>query len=199
MVLQQSSLDYFHEYLSGYGITPEDWERIAPRIYELDFKKGEFLEREGDIPDKVAFIVSGTCRYFCLSGSCDEKTIVFRGRGTFVSSFTSHLENKRSKLAIQAIEDTNLLYITIKDYEYLLQNSEFWRYFAWKQGMEVIIEKETREIEILAHDAETKYKRFRKQFPGLENRINHYHIASYLGISNVTLSRIRKRLSASGE
>jgi len=187
-------MDYFHEYLSGYGITRKDWEMIVPMVHERDLKKGDFLEREGDIPDKVGFIAAGTCRYFCLSCSCDEKTIVFRGRGSFISAFTSHLENRRSKLSIQALEETILLYITIKDYETLLRYSDFWRYFAWKQGMEVIIEKETREIEILAHDAETKYKRFRKQFPGLENRINHYHIASYLGITNVTLSRIRKKI-----
>lgn len=188
-------LKNMYKVISDKYIPEIEWNKVISRISILNLKKGDFLIRENEIPDKIAFISSGIIRYFCTNNSGEEKTIVLRGKDRFISAYTSHLENRESKLSIQALEDTTILYISIKLYEELLKASPHWRHFAWKQAMDVIIEKERREMEILAYDAETKYKRFQEEFPGMENRINHYHIASYLGISNVTLSRVRRRLS----
>ena len=182
--------------LTGHDITDAEWDKIIPHLSLLKLKKGDFLEQAGDVPNKVAFIVSGICRYFCFDESGNERTTVFRRKGEFISGYTSHLEGLCSKLSIQALEDSCIFYITIEQYEKLLRQSESWRMFAFKQGMKVIIEKERREMDILNTDAETRYRKFTQNFPGLEQRVNHYHIASYLGMSNVTLSRIRRKLKA---
>lgn len=194
MITKEELIKDMYNVISRDNIPQEEWNIFAPKVSVLYLKKGDFLIKEGEIPEKIAYISSGICRYFCLNNAGEEKTIVLRRKGTFVSAFTSYLENRKSKLSIQALEKTTILYISIEDYVEMLETSRFWQLFAWKQGMQVIIEKEKREIEILAYDAETKYKKFLEEFPGLEDRINHYHIASYLGISNVTLSRIRKKV-----
>lgn len=187
-------LKSMYKVISEKYIPKDEWEKVKSRISVLRLKKGDYLIRENEVPDKIAFISSGIMRYFCTNSSGEEKTIVLRSEGRFISAYTSHLENKESKLSIQALEDSVILYISISYYEELLRTNSYWRLFAWKQAMDVIIEKERREMEILSYDAETKYLKFREEFPGMEDRINHYHIASYLGISNVTLSRVRKKL-----
>lgn len=58
---------------------------------------------------------------------------------------------------------------------------------------QLYIKKETREAEFLLDDAETRYQRFQSSYPGLEERLTQYHVASYLGITPVALSRIRNR------
>nr|WP_281389062.1 Crp/Fnr family transcriptional regulator [Spirochaeta isovalerica] len=156
-------------------------------------KKGEFLIREGDMPDKVAFIASGMFRAFYTTDEGDEKTIVFRGTGRPLSAYSSHLENKEAKFSIEALEESSLLYLSIQNFEKLLSANPFWKEVTALYYMNLFIEKEKRERELMSDDAETRYNNFLREYPGLIDRINHYHIASYLGITNVTLSRIRRR------
>ena len=61
--------------------------------------------------------------------------------------------------------------------------------------MNLYAEKERREKSLLTDNAETRYRIFLKEYPGFIDRFKHYHIASYLGISNVSLSRIRRKLN----
>lgn len=194
MKSNEKLLKKMYEVISNKYIPEVEWNKVKSKITTITLKKGDFLIREGEYPRKIAFISSGLLRYFCTNSLGEEKTVVIRGEGRFISSYTSHLEKIPSKLSIQALEKSVLLCISIEYYEELLKNNSHWRHYAWKQAMDVIIEKEKREMEILAYDAVTKYKRFKKEYPGLEDRINHYHIASYLGISNVTFSRVRKKV-----
>jgi CRP-like cAMP-binding protein len=69
-----------------------------------------------------------------------------------------------------------------------------WAHFARKAAEYQTLINEEREAEFLIDSAPTRYQHFRQQHPGLEDRIPQYQIASYLGITNVALSRIRKKL-----
>jgi len=197
LIMDEPELLILNRILKEKRIPDEEWKKISPCMFLLKLNKGEFLEQAGDIPDKIAFIIFGICRYFCFNETGNEKTTVFRQAGGFISGYTSHLQGVCSKLSIQAMVETRLLCMSIEDYEEILRKSDFWQMYAFKQGMKVIIEKEQREMEILNASAETRYMKFRETFPGLENQVAHYHIASYLGMSNVTLSRIRKNLKGS--
>jgi len=194
MIMKESDLLFLNQILKDKNIPVEEWRKISPYIFLLELKKGDFLEQAGDMPDKVAFIISGICRYFCFDETGEEKTTVFRQAGEFISGYTSYLQGVCSKLSIQAMVKTRLLCLPIEEYEEILRESDFWRMYAFKQSMNVIIGKEQREMEILNASAETRYLKFREAYPGLEDQVAHYHIASYLGMSNVTLSRIRKKL-----
>jgi CRP-like cAMP-binding protein len=82
--------------------------------------------------------------------------------------------------------------ISLSDYKKLLAGHICWQTITSKLTQEIFIEKEKREREFLSDDAETRYLNFIQKYSGIEKRINQYQIASYLGISHVTLSRIRK-------
>ncbi len=192
--IKQSWIDYLYQIITDLRIPEKEWLKFKSYLSVLHLEKNEYLVSEGDVPRKMAFVISGIFRAFYLTESGDEKTIVFRGKGKPLSAYSSFIKNQYSKFSIQALEDSVLLYISIKDFEKLLSGDSFWQINTGKYYMNIFIEKEKREREFLSDDAETRYKNFLTEYPGLENKINHYHIASYLGISNVTLSRIRNKL-----
>lgn len=167
-------------------------DKFISKLHPLKIKKNEYLVREGDIPYKIAFVISGLFRAFYLTHDAEERTIVFRGKGRVLSAYSSFVKDENSKFSIQALEDSIVLYISISDFEDLISGNNLWQIITGKYFMNIYIEKEARERELLSNDAKTNYKKFLKDYPGFINRINHYHIASYLGISNVSLSRIRK-------
>lgn len=180
-----------HKKLIESGISQDNWESLKPLIKKLNLQKGEYFVREGETPFKIGYIVKGVFKAYYLTEKGDEKTIIFRDEGHPISALSSNLDNIPAKFSIVALEDSELLYITIKDFNYLCKKDPFWEILLGKYYIKLFIEKEERERALLSDDALTRYKKFQQDFPGLENRINQYEIASYLGISNVSLSRIR--------
>jgi len=93
------------------------------------------------------------------------------------------------------LENTELLCINYSDWEKLLDNVPCWNIAARKVVEKVYIMKQMREIELLLEDAQSMYIHFMEQYPMLHKRLKQHYIASYLGISPVTLSRIRRKMS----
>jgi CRP-like cAMP-binding protein len=188
-------VDNLHQVFDNFEIPSEEMDKLESMLITKTYKKKEFLVVEGNVADKVAFVISGLYRAFYLTESGEEKTIVFRGKGNIISGYNSYLKNEYSKFSIQALEESTVLYITVKDFETLLSGNVFWQVVAGKYYMNLYAAKENRERDLLSDSAELKYKKFLIEYPSLESRINQYYIASYLGITNVSLSRIRRKLS----
>lgn len=186
-------MDQFKRTLNSFTDVPEHaWNAMSAQLKYLKIKKDGYFVKSGDTPDKLAFIASGVFRVFFISESGDERTLVFREEGRMLSAFSPFLANKKSWFNIQALEDADLLYLNIDAETLTFNKEECWQTIYSKYVEMLFIEKENREREFLSDDAETRYRNFLSKYPGLENRINQYHIASYLGITPVALSRIRK-------
>jgi CRP-like cAMP-binding protein len=99
-----------------------------------------------------------------------------------------------SPYSAEAMEPSVVIRIGWTALQRLMDESHAWERFV-RQALERLnIRKEERERELLLLSAAERYERFKKRFPGLPNRIPQYHIASYLGISSVSFSRmLRKR------
>jgi CRP-like cAMP-binding protein len=193
--INRSWLELFHKTLSSFTDIPQsELVKGIERLKHLHLNKNDYFVRTGDIPDKMAFIVKGIFRVFYIAENGDEKILVFREEGRMLSAFSAFLEKKESWFNIQALEDSDLIYISFIDYKKYLTENQCWQIISSKYVEMIFIEKETRESEFLSDDAETRYKNFIQKYPGIENRIKQYHVASYLGITPVALSRIRKKL-----
>ncbi len=180
--------------LQKYGEIPSsEWERMIGMQRSLHLEKNEFFIRQGDKPSRLAFITSGIFRVFCTTESGDEKTLSFRTKGQFLSAFTPYLENKETWYSIQALTEGNLIYLSLEQCEKLL-NHPCWDKIVKEYVVNLFIEKEDRERSFLTEDARTRYLRFRDKYPELEQHVHQYYIASFLGISPVSLSRIRTDL-----
>ncbi len=194
MLKEKTWLRQMHTALSKYARIPDDeWSRAQEKLRILKIKKNGYFIHAGDVPDKLAFIVTGIFRVFYTTESGTERILVFRGENRLLSAYSSFLENTNSRFSIQALEDSILLYVSLNDYTVLLTQHLCWQMICTKYAQQLFIEKEKRENELLSDDALARYHNFTLNYPDYEKRINQYHIASYLGITPVALSRIRNK------
>jgi len=176
------------------GIPIEERERLLKQLHPITVKKDDYFLRAGDIPQHIGFNVSGLLRLFYIDSDGTEFIKHFCMENTLVISYSAFLLRAESKIYIQAIEDTELLAISYNTYCELLDSHVCWQTVSRKLADLLYIIKEKREYELLMNSAQERYLQFLEDYPNLENRLNNYHIASYLGITPESLSRIRKNL-----
>lgn len=153
-----------------------------------------FFIRAGEIPIKIAYVTNGLFRYVYVNEKGDEFTKAIITENNFISSYSAMITNSPSYFSIEALEDSQILEISWSAFNKLKQNDIFWLQFLLKLIEKGYIIKEKRERDLLLLDAETRYKNFLSEFPGMDQRIKQGIIASYLGIQPETLSRIRKKI-----
>jgi CRP-like cAMP-binding protein len=162
---------------------------------EKQVKANDFFLRIDETPKCIAFVVSGLFRYVYINEKGDEFTKGIIAENSFISSYSAMILGKPSYFSIEAIEDSKILEISWKDFMQLLDQDIFWVKFLLKFIERGYMIKEKRERDLLLLDAETRYKNFLLEFPGMDQRIKQGIIASYLGIKPETLSRIRSKIS----
>lgn len=155
--------------------------------------QGEYLIRAGQSSTDLAFINSGLLRLFYQTANGKDYNKSFSTEGQFTAAYSAYLTQTPARFSIQALEDSQLLVCDLDRLTQLYEKHSCWQRLGRLLTEQVYIKKEAREAEFLLDDAETRYRRFQQDYPGLEQRIAQYHIASYLGITPVALSRIRRR------
>lgn len=154
----------------------------------------DFFIRAGETPSKIAYVSKGLFRYVYTNDKGDEFTKAIMTENNFISSYSAMALNKPSYFSIEALEDSQLLEIYWSDFIQLQNNDIFWVKFLLKFIEKGYIMKEKRERDLLLLDAETRYRNFLADFPGMDQRITQGIIATYLGIKPETLSRIRRKI-----
>lgn len=156
--------------------------------------RGEFFIRAGDVPQTIGFVISGILRLYYVDADGNESTKSFCAENSFVAAYSALLLRQSSRLFIQALEDAKLLIADYSAYRSLSESQTSLQQLNCKIAEALFIKKERRESAFLLDDAKTRYLSFLEEYPGLEARLKQHHIASYLGITPVTLSRIRAQL-----
>jgi CRP-like cAMP-binding protein len=157
-------------------------------------KANDFFISNGEVPVKIAFLSSGLFRYVYTHDNGSEFTKGIITENNFISSYSAMVLNRPSYFSIEALEDSNIIEIRWTDFTQLMDKDAFWIKFLMQFLEKGYIIKEKRERDLLLLDAETRYKNFLTEFPGLDQRIKQGVIASYLGIKPETLSRIRAKI-----
>ncbi|MGB5698567.1 Crp/Fnr family transcriptional regulator [Muriicola sp.] len=151
--------------------------------------------RAGAIPKKIAFVLSGLFRYIYVDDKGNEITKGIIEENLIISSYSAMILEAPSFFSIEALEDSKIVEVYWKDFMRLMENDIFWIKFRLKFVEKGFMIKEKRERDLLLLDAETRYKNFLNEYPGMDQRISQGIIASYLGIKPSTLSRIRKNIA----
>jgi len=178
----------------SFPITDEQFEFIKTMFIPKKVKKGEFLLREGEMTRYSIFVASGCLRTYTIDDSGKEHILQFSPENWWTGdmSFTS---NVPSKCFIEALEDSDVLLTEMSSIQklnkYIPQSAAQYE-TALQKSMEA---KNQRIISSLSATAEQRYNDFLKKYPSLVQRVPQHMIASYLGISPETLSRIRKQQS----
>ncbi len=157
-------------------------------------KKGQQFIMAGDIPKYMGFNLNGIFRLYYIDDDGNDYTKGFCTTGRFIVSYSALVQNRPSFFYIEALVDTDILKFKYSDWMDLAKQDSRWYHFLYKLVETTYIMKEMREKSFLLDDATTRYLNFIKGYPGLENKIKQYHIASFIGITPEALSRIRKNL-----
>lgn len=162
------------------------------------FRKNEIIIPEGAIQRFNIFIIKGCIRTFTTSTGASEKTIYFAEEGYWTGDLESLRNSVPAKHNFQALENTKALTMTKDKWEYSYKKFK-WIADVHALGLQRRSAKLSEHIgRILSDTPEANYLRLLRERPALIQRVPLYHIASYLGISPETLSRIRKKLADSG-
>lgn len=159
---------------------------------KTSFNKNEYILRQGQISNKVYFVVNGFVRHFVIDKEGNEKTIrLTQENGFFYSSNISFYLGEPSYINCQVLEKTELIYWTSSQLENLRNENSGFLQFENQQLITFIIEKHKKEISRLTKTAKERFVEFNETKAGFFNRIPHHIIASYLDMTPETLSRLR--------
>ena len=176
-------------------VPDEQMEAFLPLISKAIYKKNEYFARYGERQRHIGVVVSGLFRLFYIDMNGKEYTKNFIGQNGFVSAYNSILKDEPSNLYIQALSDSEVRLIDYSKWLGLADTHMSWQILLRKLTEHGYLQKEKRESDLLFYDAETRYRNFKKEFPGLDQQIRQRHIASFLSMSPETLSRIKKSIT----
>ena len=172
-------------------LSPELQQRIKKCFEERSVKKGEKILVQGNKANYLYFIKTGVLQnYYYLDGK--QISSWFYNENQFITSWFSFYAQKPSFEEIECLENCTLFQISYKDYQKLIADFPAFGNFARLLAEEMLtfIDEFSKGWSFLS--AKEKYKLLLTYFPDIELRVKLGHIASFLGISQETLSRIRK-------
>lgn len=167
-------------------------ERIRELTQIVTYPKKAYLLRDGQICDKACMVVKGLARAYYINEDRDI-TSRFMDEGFIITSWISYYQQQPGDEFIEAIEDTTLACIRYSDIQCLYKDFPLFNIVGRKQTEYSLYTSELRTRMLRKHTAEEKYAFFLNQHPDLMNRVPLKHIATYLGMNEETLSRIRSR------
>ena len=186
----------FKEYLtSNIGINPSQLETCLSYQQIKYFKKGDFLVKEGDVCQYAYFVQEGILRVFYIDEKGKEHLLQFAPEGWFAADHESMYYRKASSYYIQALEDTTVYQLNDDFFEQLSLKDAAFSQMNQKLLHNHIHHLQKRIIQLIAFTAEERYKEFTRIYPDTLMRVPQTMVASYLGITPESLSRIRKDIS----
>ena len=187
--------DSHYEFLNSYSNIPEELVQELLNITEFKkIKEGTQLVKLGEVPSKVYMLVSGMLRCFLITESGKEFNKSFYLPLSFAGPVADLIQKKPSLFAFEALCDSEVYEIDYYRLMELCKMDESLNMLYSKVLEAVYMAYEKRLVELISLNATDRYLELKKQIPGVDEIIPQYHIASFLGITPVQLSRIRKKL-----
>jgi CRP/FNR family transcriptional regulator, anaerobic regulatory protein len=178
----------------SFPVTDEQFEFIKSQFIPRKVRKGEFLLREGEMARHSIFVATGCLRTYTIDDTGKEHILQFSPENWWTGDM-SFRSDVPSRFFIEALEDSEVLLTELSSIQKLnerIPESAAQYQAALQRSMEA---KTERIVSSLSATAEERYNDFVKKYPSLLQRVPQHMIASYLGISPETLSRIRKQQS----
>jgi CRP-like cAMP-binding protein len=176
------------------NIVPFDSEtlgQLVSRFSKINLRKGSPFASKGEYSKQMAFVESGLLRaYYCKENGEQYNKTFFTAR-SFVGAYSSLVTGRKNLIDIDCLTDCRLWVATYRNITELYDQYPQTERLARLLAEQFFVHKEKREIELVTLDAKDRYAIFQQEYPGLDQLIPQYHIASYLGVSPTQLSRIR--------
>jgi CRP-like cAMP-binding protein len=191
---QLALMEALINYLLQFGqLNSQQIELVKAKATEMKLKKEAYFSEAGKISKQVAFVTDGILRVCYYNNKGVEITRYFIDENNFAVDLNSFTAKIPSSEYVQAVTDCSLIVFSSEALQELSLTIIGWDNIINKITSKSLIEKVNRISPMLAEDAAVRYQNFLTQFPMLANRIPLSLLASYLGITQSSLSRIRRK------
>ncbi len=186
-------MDRFINYLNTISSISDDTKSdLVNCLRTFDFAKKETILRQGDVCNYLYFVNKGLLRLFYYHDG-KEITDYFASEQNIIGGIDSFFSRKPSQKNIETLEDSSLIAISFDNLERLYQKHHDLERVGRILSVEAFLSMQERLFSIQFHHAKQRYKELLERSPDILKRVPLGHVASYLGITQVTLSRIRSQ------
>ncbi|MFN3342752.1 MAG: Crp/Fnr family transcriptional regulator [Flavobacteriales bacterium] len=188
-----NALKAYYQQLNPF-MTEEDWHFFQSVQRVRRVKKGEMIIKPGEVCNHVSFVAEGLVRYFYFNEG-KEITADFCPENCYTSEYCSFLTRRPTMDYLEALEDSVLVEMDYEGMQSLYSRGALFERMGRLIAEGLFISLSTRNSTLMTKSPEDRYNEFFESHPQMFQRVPLYMIASYLGITPETLSRIRKRLT----
>lgn len=191
-----SAFDVLEAYLrarASFG--DEEMEFVRAQFEPATLRSGDFLQRAGEIATYAAFVARGCLRTYVIDSRGKEHVVQFAPETWWVADNVSLASRTPSDYFIDAIEDSDVLLIDSPSHEAMVERVPGYAGALRKGLQRHAAAKDERIVSSISASAHDRYLRFLQTYPSLATRVPQWMLASYLGVSPETVSRIRARLA----
>ena len=186
---------FFQKFNEIVPLTQEEQEVIKTYLSPKKLRKKQYLLQEEDVCKYIAFIEKGAMRAYTVDDKGTEHIVQFALEGWLISDLYSFLTSEPATYNIDALENAELLLISKAAHEELLQKMPKYETYTRVQLTGAYIAMLRRLTSIISLPLEERYNYFTSLYPDIVQRVPQHMIASYMGLTPETLSRVRKRLA----
>jgi len=176
------------------SLNPQQIALITSKAAILNLRKDDYFSEAGKVPRQVGFVVEGVMRGCYYNNKGEEITRYFATENQLMYDYVNFDAEKASSEYLQACTNCKLIVFSKHNWEDLLHTIADWDNVA-NRMIQLCVAQKYRKAPVISQDATTRYLDFMKNYPALLNRIPLKYLASYLGITDSSLSRIRKGIS----
>jgi CRP-like cAMP-binding protein len=189
-------LDKIRKYIENITeINDEDWEFFSSKLQKKRYLKKSIITEIGEVENHISFIEKGIVRLLIPKKEEDEITYGFSFENEFISVYDSFLTQSPSQYKLETLVETSLLSITYSDLQKVYKHTKIGNLIGRLVAERLFIIKSNRALSLLNDSAEKRYLNLFTERPNLIKKIPLKYIASYIGVTPQSLSRIRKLIT----
>jgi CRP-like cAMP-binding protein len=158
---------------------------------EKSVSKGDVLIRQGQIVKKIFFVTGGCLRSYCIDKNGKEHTLQFAIKNWWISDYIAIHSDEYASLSVECLTESSIIEFNAKELDGIHTLFPEFEPFQRKNLERHVVSLHKRILNQLQLTASERYDLFLDQYPDIEQYTRNYHIASYLGITQESLSRIR--------
>ncbi|WP_295672055.1 Crp/Fnr family transcriptional regulator [uncultured Mucilaginibacter sp.] len=186
---------FFQKLNESVDLTSAEKEIITHHLQPKRLRKKQYLLQAGDVCKAIAFVEKGALREYSVDENGNEHVLQFALEGWLISDLYSFITGEPATYNIDALDDCELVLLTKSAQDEILKKVPKFETYTSMQITGAYLAMQKRVNAMISLSPEQRYQNFINLYPNIARRVPQHMVASYLGLSPETLSRIRKRIA----